>query len=103
MRQVTEEGWPPEHDDKHDQGELAQAAACYAFHASSRFAWAEDEYRKAPPPFHDFDAGTVTWPWDMKWWKPKSPWEDLVRAGGLILAEMDRLERMRVKAEGGAA
>ena len=30
QRQVDVEGWTPAHDDEHDEGELAIAAACYA-------------------------------------------------------------------------
>ncbi|MEG2267851.1 MAG: DUF550 domain-containing protein, partial [Acinetobacter sp.] len=29
QRQISEEGWTPEHDDEHDKGELAMAAVCY--------------------------------------------------------------------------
>ncbi len=30
QRQMTAEGWTHEHDDEHDDGSLATAAACYA-------------------------------------------------------------------------
>ncbi|HNP65489.1 MAG TPA: hypothetical protein PKH39_16265, partial [Woeseiaceae bacterium] len=30
LRQISDEGWSLEHDDKHSNGEMAQAAACYA-------------------------------------------------------------------------
>ncbi|NPW56957.1 hypothetical protein HPR97_34090, partial [Pseudomonas aeruginosa] len=33
------------------------------------------------------------WPWDEEWWKPKSARENLVRAGALVLAEIERLDR----------
>lgn len=69
-RQVTEEGWTPEHDDEHINGELAAAAACYAQRHRYKF-----------------------WPWDLKWWKPKGARLDLVRAGALLLAEIERLDR----------
>lgn len=32
-------------------------------------------------------------PWDEKWWKPKNPRRDLVKAGALILAEIERIDR----------
>lgn len=35
----------------------------------------------------------------MKWWKPKSQRENLVRAGALIAAEIDRLDRARSNVE----
>jgi len=76
-RQIEEEVWSAEHDDEHKAGELAKAAAAYAL-----FAWSD---RTLPPQF---------WPWDASWWKPKNPRRDLVRAGALIAAEIDRLDRM---------
>ena len=84
QRQVEVEGWTTEHDDEHCYGELAKAAACYAagqiVFAVSRDDWKEGGYR-------------AVWPWDRLWWKPRTPRYDLVRAGALILAEIDRLDR----------
>lgn len=74
-RQVQAEGWTPEHDDTHTDGEMADAAALYA---SMRVRHI---------------TGFATWPWDEKWWKPKDRRSDLVRAGALILAEIERLDR----------
>ena len=36
------------------------------------------------------------WPhtWDASWWKPKDRRRDLVRAGALIIAEIERLDRL---------
>ena len=33
------------------------------------------------------------WPWAAEWWKPKDCRRNLVRAGALILAEIERLDR----------
>ncbi|GAL58479.1 hypothetical protein EV102420_11_00490 [Pseudescherichia vulneris NBRC 102420] len=87
-RQVTAEGWTPEHDDTHESGELAGAAACYARHVNGR-QWV---YRTRPESYTS-EAAPNEWPWDEVWWKPKSPRSDLVRAGALILAEIERLDR----------
>jgi hypothetical protein len=86
-RQVEVEGWTPEHDNAHDQGAMALAAAAYAIQAA-KFGDYEQigfHYESAPaqPP----------WPWEDRWWKPKDPRRDLVRAGALILAEIERLDR----------
>lgn len=80
-RQVSVEGWTPEHDDEHDTGEMARAAACYAL---------------GKPEVHGYRVGAhvTLWPWDWKWWKPKNRRRDLVRAGALILAEIERLDRL---------
>jgi hypothetical protein len=78
QRQKDVEGWTPEHDDRHDRDELSAAAACYAY-----FGWVRPSSGAAP----------TEWPWDDGWWKPKSRRADLVRAGALIAAEIDRLDR----------
>lgn len=81
-RQVEAEGWTPEHDDEHDNGEMARAAACYALAGSS-----------AP---NDGTAAllvSLAWPWDEQWWKPSTARRDLVKACALALAEIERLDR----------
>ena len=48
-----------------------------------------------PAPAHD-------WPWGSEYWKPsEDPVRNLVKAGALIAAEIDRLNR--AKAKGGAS
>lgn len=84
-RQVTAEGWTPEHDDTHPPGELALAGACYAIEHVPQ--WVEDDQLSGTLPNR--------WPWDAEWWKPKDPERDLVRAGALVAAEADRLVRAR--------
>jgi hypothetical protein len=79
FRQISAEGWTPEHDDEHTGGELATAAACYA---APHFPGGME----GRPPFR--------WPYDAEWWKPKSRRRDLVRAAALIVAEIERLDRM---------
>ncbi len=103
-RQMEVEGWTPEHDDEHSNGELALAAVCYAY--------------PAPRPLEI----KKLWPWDWEWWKPTPPEltehphgreqagdpifhsiepgahevaaiRDLTKAGALIAAEIDRLQR----------
>ncbi len=76
-RQIDAEGWTPEHDDEHDEGELAIAASCYA-----------------SPVFPEGWQVPFAWPWDRKWWKPKSRRRDLIRAAALIVAEIERLDRI---------
>lgn len=75
-RQMAEEGWTAEHDDQHDRGELAAAAQCYINTAGDR--------RFISP----------HWPWDESWWKPSGDRvRDLTKAGALIAAEIDRIQR----------
>jgi hypothetical protein len=70
----TREGWTPEHDDQHDRGEMVEASICYAAQTLN------------PRP-------VARWPWGGQWWKPKDPIRNLVKAGALIAAEIDRLLR----------
>lgn len=82
-RQVEQEGWTPAHDRRHEDGELAFAAACYALPEAARGIIV------VTPKF---------WPWDLEWWKPTPDdrIRELQKAGALIAAEIDRL-----RAEGG--
>lgn len=96
-RQKSVEGWTPEHDDEHDSGELARAAACYA-HAGGLSPVARKYLENAP----DFTGEHMViarrlWPWDRSWWKPKDCRRDLVRAGALIVAEIERLDRLSAR------
>ncbi|GCY25454.1 hypothetical protein HmCmsJML067_04435 [Escherichia coli] len=78
QRQKTIEGWTPEHDDEHCNGELAMAAVCYINETGT-------VNRNGGKPWG--------WPWDASWWKPKTRRRNLVKAGALILAEIERIDR----------
>lgn len=79
--QATREGWTPAHDDAHADGELSRAAATYAL---MDVHW-------------DLRPGRL-WPWCFSWFKPRTRRENLVRAGALILAEIERLDRVEGEA-----
>ena len=101
-RQISVEGWDAEHDRSHTDGALATAAACYALPPERRgmdrrqmpvntargladpdsFVWVE----KSVP---------CDWPFDCEWWKPcpEDRVRELVKAGALVAAEIDRLQR----------
>lgn len=90
QRQIDVEGWTPEHDTEHDHGEMARAAACYITHAL-RLSVGWGGYH--PPDWAPF-AGhqQYAWPWESMWWRPSpDPIRNLVKAGALIAAEIDRL------------
>lgn len=93
-RQVEAEGWTSEHDDEHRDGSLAVAAACYATQANQGLY---ENGRKAR------EAILAYWPWDAKWWKPTPDdrIRELVKAGALIAAEIDRLQRKAALAKAG--
>ncbi|MFK0875504.1 hypothetical protein ACIUW1_11720 [Pseudomonas aeruginosa] len=90
-RQITAEGWTPEHDDEHDGGQIAQAAGCYALHAGGIGTdWPDGRQ----------NGSALFWPWDKDWWKPTTPRRDLVKACALALAEIERLDRAAPGKEG---
>ena len=95
-RQVEVEGWEAAHDDEHTDGSLALAAGSYCESAARPKILA----RKPGAAF----AIPKLWPqsWSRDWWKPKSPREDLVRAGALIIAEIERIDRAALSSEGPA-
>ncbi len=91
-RQVDEEAFDPSHDDMATRGQLARAAGCYALHAGGVGTnW----------PKGIGNGSALFWPWDKGWWKPKAPRETLIRAGALILAELERIDRAAAAAQGG--
>jgi hypothetical protein len=96
-RQVSEEDWSEEHDDGHTSACLAVAGACYALQAASKAGTCNGRWLKE---YHDISERI--WPFDKDpyglpaWWKPSAdPMRDLVKAGALIAAEIDRLQRAK--------
>lgn len=84
QRQVTVEGYDNAHDDEHSAGELAMAAMCYAM----------------DPIWRPAEIAPMGWPWigggEMDGFKP-TPGDrvrELVKAGALIVAEIDRHQRL---------
>jgi len=88
-RQIENEGWTSEHDDSHDCGELVAAANCYRIigNGSHGESHADADQSTASIP--------IGWPWGIGGWKPKTRMRNLVRAGALYEAEIDRLTRVR--------
>ncbi len=90
VRQITAEGYAPEHDDAHLNCEIALAAVSYA----------------APEPVYVLRTAVGTmmyrdpWPWGQRHDKRSAHGDgragrirDLTKAGALIAAEIDRLLR----------
>jgi hypothetical protein len=92
-RQIDVEGWTADHDDGHAYGAMSRAAACYAAHASARCRVNVDlaAYQQGAP------LRSIGWPWLDRWWKPKDPRRDLIRAAALIVAEIERIDRLADK------
>ena len=100
-RQIEKEGWTPAHDDEHDDDSLAFAAACYTipreFQQMKVVDEMEDVSCRGETPVWRLKSHRVPllWPdsWSFVWWNPKNRVHDLTRAGALIAAEIDRLQR----------
>jgi hypothetical protein len=85
QRHFNVEGWTPEHDDTHVDGELADAAVCYAMTEESKNTinnWGDDDI-------------LYFWPFELEWYKPTPDdrIKELAKAGALVAAEIDRLIR----------
>lgn len=95
-RQIEEEGWTPYHDGGHTSGELAHAAVYYAAGEPVYFLRRYAINGDPRLPHQHFENA---WPFEAKWYKPKDRLRDLVRAGALIAAEIDRLLAVPVQTE----
>lgn len=88
-RQILKERYTPKHDDGYTEGQLARAAIGYvavAAHQSNAYI-RTPAFVTEPHP---------QWPWDKDSWKPDAaPIPNLVKAGALIAAEIDRLLRLK--------
>jgi hypothetical protein len=81
-RQIEQEGYDIKHDNSHIHGEIANAAAYYA----------------ATPLYRKIYALEGLWVWDKKYLKPtpNNRVKELVKAGALIAAEIERLQRNEI-------
>jgi hypothetical protein len=88
QRQIDVEAYSFDHDGHHVDESLALAACSYAIpHTWRRFKSANEPGGPSVP---------TTWPWGARYWKPGADTVDgrireLVKAGALIAAEIDRL------------
>jgi hypothetical protein len=97
QRQKEKEGWTSEHDDEHPLFSMSTAAAIYALNLYQIDLILK--YNNSALAGKINDISDMLWPWDGKWWKPTpdDPIRQLVKAGALIAAEIDRLQRQRDK------
>lgn len=82
-RQMAQEGFTHERDDAYARGELLRAAAVYMLRSAGIAL-----LRLRP-----------FWPWDIKWLKADDKDRNLVKAGALLIAEMDRRARSESRKE----
>lgn len=78
-------GWTRDHDDRLEDGEIAQAAAAYALAARDGRALCCNGCRM---PLYQ-----TAWPWPPEQFKPKSYRENLICAAAMLIAEIERFDR----------
>ncbi|MCU1591562.1 MAG: hypothetical protein JWP11_2818 [Frankiales bacterium] len=95
QRQIDVEGYAAEHDALHDTGnpaiagDLAEAAFCYL----TEVLGGHQLEAHHPAVAHEPCPSPTEWPWAAADWKPSAdPVRNLVKAGALIAAEIDRLQ-----------
>ena len=76
QRQISK-GYDADHDDAHVCGEIAKAAACYAI------AGLGDQVKRK-----------WLWPWEEAAFKDEGRLKNLVKAAALLVAEIERCERI---------
>lgn len=86
-RQVWGEGYSLEFDERYDAGELAKAASLYA-------AWSRPGSFEQARRFAEAKSAPIECPWLPRYFKPSSPRRMLVKAAALIIAEIERLDRV---------
>lgn len=86
-RQVEQEGWTSEHDDQHDPGELAGAAAAYSLYTANEL------HPNSQGDGFDAEHLPPGWCWEPAWFKPTTPRRNLIKAAALIVAEIERIDR----------
>ena len=82
-RQIGVEARTPAGDDTYIENQIPRAAASYALTDILDGGWIRSNL----------------WPWALEWWKPKDRRRDLVRAAALIVAEIERLDRVTDRQE----
>lgn len=98
IRQLLDEGFGAAHDDEYARGELVAAADHYAIYARRQISGHEHPDLGMPGNDPQFPGSYYGWPWSPEWWRPSDdPVRNLVKAGALIAAEIDRLQRAASK------
>lgn len=84
-RQIYQ-GFTADHDDGHQEGDLAAAACCYAkFSSCLTKGCSVDEI---------MDLYVNDYPWDDESFRPGDRMDCLVKAGAFIVAEIERIQRL---------
>ena len=90
LRQIHGEGWDVKNDDENDEGEMLLGANSYI-----QSVLTPNQHPEHKRKF----ILSMYWPrqWTQNWFKPTTAIRDLVKAGALIAAEIDRLKRLEAQ------
>lgn len=99
QRQINN-GYDANHDLKHDFRELTSAARTY-IDAAILTAKSKEmgNSNEAAISWHEYNEPLewkylkLEWPWEEKSFKPTTPLKDLIKAGALIAAAIDRFQK----------
>ena len=100
QRQIDVEGYNEQHDSQHDFSQLTSAATTYIDAAiltaksikignSNEASISWHQYNE---PF-EWKNLKLGWPWEEESFKPTTPLKNLIKAGALIAAAIDRLQK----------
>jgi len=98
QRQIDVEGYTAQHDSQHEVSEFLSAAKSYM--DSSYLSMTSEQidnsthWHETNEPFY-WQHIKDSFPWDKKYFKPTTPLRDLVKAGALIAAAIDRLQAQK--------
>ena len=97
-RQLKEKNYTRAHDDDHDAGELAHAAATYTILSAERKDRRKDIMELVEESddkgLKEYKRELRFWPWPINWLRLEERREDLIKAAALIVAEIERLDRV---------
>jgi hypothetical protein len=89
-RQINSKGYDEHHDNVYTQNELIRAADSYVSNVIQR-GWV---YNENNPEKYQKEEVPEYFPFDDCFWKPENPRKDLVKAVAMLIAELERIERM---------
>lgn len=98
IRQVTDKGWSAHHDDQHDLADFILAS--HAYSTAGAAAAQPTNPKLDGKGYRPNEGSPVIWPWELSAWKPSDdPIRNLEKAGALIAAAIDKLQRAKDRNE----
>lgn len=98
VEQVEKHDYDDVHDDKYLNAQLTRAGVHYAAAAASAIMLKDKSYAGLTP--LTVQTG-FDWPWPLSFWKTGPIRKMLIKAAALIIAEIERIDRIEAKKEEG--